>query len=415
MPRIGSILSVLSRHPRTDLPPGGVAPGRIVAVSGQLACVVTATFLHFASLYYLLPTLPLYVQNLGGSTFEVGLIIGILALTSLAARPFVGIWMDRTGRRQFLLTGAGIYVLASLGYWAIRSVPGLLLWRVFHGIGLATFSTAAASLAADLAPPGRRGRTMGVFGLAQAAALTIGPGIGRIVLATLGYPGLFLAAAGTAFAALVCGLILPHSPSPEASRAPTTRAGTMVLRTLVSVPAAAQFAASIAYGTIISFIAVVARDRGLEVVGAFFALLALSSLGVRLVAGKAYDRWGAVAVLVPLFATLAVGMALLAVASDPALFLIAAVPAGLGIGGTHTTLISSVVDRSPRERRASSVAGFAACWELGVGGGTILMGRLAEAVGFQVMFLIVALLPLLGLGGLRWLGAGEQRHPKTDA
>jgi predicted MFS family arabinose efflux permease len=50
------------------------------------------------------------------------------------------------------------------------------------------------------------------------------------------------------------------------------------------------------------------------------------------------------------------------------------------------------------------VAGFAACWELGVGGGTILMGRLAESAGFETMFLVVAALPLLGLGGLRWLG-----------
>jgi MFS family permease len=386
----------------------------MVAVRGQLACVVTATFLHFASLYYLLPTLPLYVQNLGGSTYEVGLIIGILALTSLAARPFLGIWMDRTGRRGFLLAGAGIYVLASLGYWAIRSVPGLLLWRVFHGIGLATFSTAAASLAADLAPPGRRGTTMGVFGLAQAAALTVGPGIGRTALATLGYPGLFLAAAATAFAALVCALVLPASPFPKAMRGPASRASSMVLWSVISIPAGAQFTASVAYGTIISFIAVVARDRGLEVVGAFFALLALSSLGVRLVAGKAYDKWGAVAVLIPLFATLAAGMALLAVAGDPLLFLIAAVPVGLGIGGTHTTLISSVVDRSPRERRASSVAGFAACWELGVGGGTIVMGSLAEAAGFQVMFLAVALLPLLGLGGLRWLGTEKRPHSETE-
>ena len=84
--------------------------------------------------------------------------------------------MDRAGRRGFLIAGAAIYGLASLGYGVIRWVPGLLLWRVFHGIGLATFSTAAASLAADLAPSGRRGTTMGVFGLAQAAALTVAPG-----------------------------------------------------------------------------------------------------------------------------------------------------------------------------------------------------------------------------------------------
>src|SRR5262245_17380214 len=85
---------------RLDAPP----------VSRSVACVLGATFCHFASLYYLLPTLPLYVQRLGGSTNEVGLIVGAFSLASLLTRPFVGIWMDRHGRRSFLVVGAAIYV-----------------------------------------------------------------------------------------------------------------------------------------------------------------------------------------------------------------------------------------------------------------------------------------------------------------
>ena len=63
----------------------------------------------------------------------------------------------------------------------------------------------------------------------------------------------------------------------------------------------------------------------------------------------------------------------------------------------HTTLVTRVVDRAAPENRASSVAGFTACWELGVGGGAIAVGGLADALGYYVMFLVVATLPLLGL------------------
>jgi predicted MFS family arabinose efflux permease len=252
---------------------------------------------------------------------------------------------------------------------------------------------------------------MGVFGLAQAAALTVGPGIGQVILDALGYPGLFVAAACTAFAALVCAFILPPGPLPGPGPSLEGRTRVRAFWHTAAAPATVQFAASVAYGTIISFIAVVARDRGLEAVGVFFALLALSSLAVRLTAGKAYDVWGAVAVLIPTFVALAAGMALLAVAGGPLPFLLAGVLTGLGIGGTHTTLISAVVDRSPHEHRASSVAGFAACWELGVGAGTILMGRLAETAGFSVMFLTVASLPLLGLGTLGWLRMSRTTAP----
>lgn len=395
--------------PRLSAP----SPGRrFPAVGGSeirnlrraLGWILAATFLHFASLYYLVPTLPLYVQHLGGSTYETGLIVGIFTVSSLLVRPLLGAWMDRAGRRSFLLAGAGIYVLASLGYLAIRSVPGLLAWRVFHALGLATFSTAAASLAGDLAPSGRRGATMGVFGLAQAGALTVAPGIGRAIQSTLGYTGLFVATACTAFAALGCALAVPRSPSPGPGPPALTRGvrGRAFLDA-AAVPAVVQLPASVAYGTIVSFLAVVAQDRGLDVVGTFFAVLALTSLGVRLVAGKAYDTWSAAAVLAPAFLALALGMGLLAVAAGPGLFLLSAVLAGLGIGGTHTTLLGRVVDRSAPESRASSVAGFITCWELGVGGGTILMGRLAEAAGFRMMFLTVAALPLLGLGSLHRL------------
>ena len=86
---------------------------------------------------------------------------------------------------------------------------------------------------------------------------------------------------------------------------------------------------------------------------------------------------------------------------------------GIGIGGAHTTLISAVVDRSMPESRASSVAGFAACWELGVGGGTIVMGQLADRAGFGAMFLAVAVLPLLGLVGLRWLRGPAWRREEA--
>jgi MFS family permease len=374
-------------------------------VSGRLACLVAATFLHFASLYYLFPTLPLYVLRLGGTTTDVGLLIGILAVTSLAVRPVVGSLMDRAGRRGFMLAGAAIYVVASLGYAAIGSVPGLLLWRVFHAVGLATFSTAAASLAADLAPPGRRGSTMGVFGLAQAAALTVGPGIGQTILRVFGHPTLFLAAAVTALASLVCGFFLPAIPFQGATGRPAARA--WAVWETVTLPAVIQFAASVAYGTIISFIAVVDQERALEITGAFFALLALSSLGVRLAAGKGYDLWGPLVVLVPLLLALAAGMAILAIARTPAPFLVAALLAGLGIGGTHTTLLAWIVDRSAPERLARSVAGFAACWELGVGAGTILMGRVGEMAGFPAMFLAAAACPLLGLGVLGWLRANR--------
>ena len=382
---------------------------RILSIPGPLAWVVGATFLHFTSFYYLFATLPLYVLDLGGSTFQVGLIIGVFSVSSLAARPLFGAWMDRAGRRHFLVAGAGIYVVASLGYLVMRTVPALLLWRVFHAMGLATFSTAAASLAGDLAPPQRRGTTMGIYGLAQAGALSVGPGLGAAIHRALGYSGLFVSTAFTALAALGCALAIPQSPPPGRARAGSEgKTGGRTFWRHLAPPAALQFAASIGYGTIISFIAVVARNRGLDVVGIYFAFLALSSLGIRLLAGRAYDGLGPSAVLAPAFLSLATAMGLLAMTARPELFLSTAVLAGAGIGATQTALLARVVERSPSHGRGSAVAVFTSFWELGVGGGTMVMGQLAEVAGFSGMYSCAAAISLLGLFGLLWL-----RQPRS--
>jgi MFS family permease len=170
----------------------------------------------------------------------------------------------------------------------------------------------------------------------------------------------------------------------------------------MTLPATAQFAASAAYGAIVSFVAVIAQSRGLDTVGIFFALFALSSLVVRPWAGNAYDSRGPVIVLAPAFLAIATGLGLLAVGGGQGSFLLSGVLAGAGIGGAQTTLIARIVDRAPLDSRATSIAGFTACWELGVGAGSILAGRLADAAGFPETFLAIAALSVLGLAVLPW-------------
>jgi hypothetical protein len=97
----------------------------------------------------------------------------------------------------------------------------------------------------------------------------------------------------------------------------------------------AQFVVNATYGTIVSFVAGIASDRALTVVGTFFAFFALIGLVARLVTGRAYEIWGLAAALTPTFLALAMGMGLLAAGRDQTWFLVAALLAGIGIGGVQ--------------------------------------------------------------------------------
>ena len=89
------------------------------------AAVVRLTCLNFLffSVYLLyFPTLPFFIERLGGAKSEIGLLIGMSSLASLVARPFVGYAVDAYGRRPVMLTGLAVFVLNALLYNVVQAV-----------------------------------------------------------------------------------------------------------------------------------------------------------------------------------------------------------------------------------------------------------------------------------------------------
>src|SRR5262249_3103248 len=76
----------------------------------------------------------------------------------------------------------------------VATVPGLLLIRLFHGTGMGFGPTAATVVATDLTAPERRGRAMGMYSLASAVALALGPYLGGVLVRRLSFTSIFLVA-----------------------------------------------------------------------------------------------------------------------------------------------------------------------------------------------------------------------------
>jgi MFS family permease len=78
----------------------------------------------------------------------------------------------------YVLCGAGLALIA-FG----RSVPFLAVCVAIFTLGEMTSMPVASAFIADLAPPGIRGRYMGVYGLTWTVALLVGPALGMRLLA----------------------------------------------------------------------------------------------------------------------------------------------------------------------------------------------------------------------------------------
>ncbi|MFN3477411.1 MAG: MFS transporter, partial [Candidatus Methylomirabilales bacterium] len=179
----------------------------------------TSTFLFFGGLQLLIPAIPLYVERMGGNRFEAGLAVGTLVVSALLFRPAVGSQIDRRGGKRFLTLGCLVAALASLGYIPASSLLPLLFFRTLHGLGLASFATAAATLAANLSPEKRRGEALGAFGIAYVAAIALAPALGAWALNFLPFSFLFLASSALALLAFFVLLPIEGPPSkPEPPR-----------------------------------------------------------------------------------------------------------------------------------------------------------------------------------------------------
>ncbi|MFQ6014929.1 MAG: MFS transporter [Anaerolineae bacterium] len=355
-----------------------------------------AIFLFFASMHLLLAPLPLYVEAVGGQPAQIGLVMGALTLTAILSRPQVGRWADTWGRKPMLLLGALIFSVTPLLYIAARSVPALLVVRLIPGLGLSCFTTAYAALIADLVPAERRGEAMGVGGMAVPLSMMIAPALGTSLMQALGFTPLFMMAALLALLSL--GVVFLLSDRPLAPSETGNNSFFQVIRQRgIWVTSLAIGVTGISYGAIITFLPLFAVERHLGNVGFFFSVYSLAFIASRMPAGRLSDQWGRVPVSVVTMLVLALAFGMLAGVGEMLAFLIVAVVYGVSFGGSRTVLDALVADEAPVEGRGAAMSVAYCCFDLGIGTGSIVLGLVADVLGYGGMYGVVGVVCLLGL------------------
>jgi MFS family permease len=132
-------------------------------IRNYMLILFAAGLLFWSSIGASLSTLPLYIEDLGGSKREVGIVMGSFAVGLLIFRPQLGELADRRSRKIVLIIGALVAAIAPFGYLVFTSIPGLIALRAFHGISIAAFTTAYAALVSDIAPAENRGEVLGRY------------------------------------------------------------------------------------------------------------------------------------------------------------------------------------------------------------------------------------------------------------
>ncbi|MEL7036874.1 MAG: MFS transporter [Cyanobacteria bacterium J06592_8] len=378
----------------------------------SLLILFLAGLCFWSSTTSLLPTLPLYIQALGGTNRQVGLVMGAFAIGLLPSRFGLGPLADTKGRKLVLLIGTTVVMLAPIGYFFATSILTMACIRAFHGISIAAFTIGYSALVADIAPIDRRGEVIGYMSLVTPIGMAIGPAFGSFVQAGMGYDFLFLSSATFG---LLAGLGIsqvwePARPKPTLD-AITSSSVTAKVRLIqifnylkllgspaLRTPALVMATVGFIFGSIVTFLPlyVAASNLGLNA-GLFYSTAAIASFSARLFTGRASDRYGRGIFITVALVFYLLSMVLLGTAEHNSTILLAAAIEGAGAGILIPTVITLVTDRcSPNERGrffSLCVGGF----DIGIALAGPMFGWVVEQVGYSNMYLLNAGLAFLGL------------------
>jgi predicted MFS family arabinose efflux permease len=369
----------------------------------DVALLFGALGAFFLSVSMLLPTVPLYVRDLGGDPIQVGLVVGAFSVGVLLARPFVGRAVDTRGRRPLLV--AGSLLAAAMAPLHLLTAFGLLVVvRILHGAGLSAFTSATTTLAADYAPRERRTEMLGWLSVSSILAFAIGPVIGLEIANRLGWPALFAAVAVAALASAGCGALLPPPPRERPSGPPIDYRAAIVRRQVLA-PTVTNLLVTAAHGAAFTFVPIFFEERLAFNFGLFFLVYAGASLFVRLLAGRLSRQvgdgpmvWGGLVVY-------ALGLACLPFVHGAGSMALSAILLGLGFGTYQPAIYGLIANASTDRSRGMVFSVFLGAFDAGMSLGGLAGGLVVALFGIPALLGGATVVPLLGAAiFVGWLG-----------
>lgn len=152
---------------------------------------------------------PVIAKDLGARPADVSWVLTAYLLVVSCALALAGKAADVLGRRRVFLAGFTVFVLGS-SLCAVAPRLGLLVaGRAVQGAGAAMIMAVGPALVTRSVPPARRARSLGLTLTATYTGLTLGPGVGGLLAAALGWHAVFLliASAGAAAGVLAARVV----------------------------------------------------------------------------------------------------------------------------------------------------------------------------------------------------------------
>ncbi len=357
--------------------------------------ICSSNFLAFFSIYMIIPVLPVFLENKGYSNFLIGALMSMMTVAALF-RPFFGRISDKSGRRRFIISGIFLLGISNFMYAAFGGALPLFIVRLINGFGLAAFHTAAYAMISDLAPPSRRLQGIALFYISVDATIATAPIAAEFMRVSWGYTSVYVLAGALALAAFLASLFVRENPrrEPVLKTAAARRVKITPLQLAIYVMTICY---TLTLGSLTTFIILSASSNGIQQGELFFTVFAGTLIIFRLGVGKRADALPRRPLILTSGVIAIAGLAIIAYAGHLFFLILGSFIYALGLAYLPTALSALLLDHTTLPDWGGVLGIFLAVFDLGMGLGGVAMGPLADAWGYASMYMIGAMIALLGM------------------
>ena len=320
-----------------------------------------------ASIYVMRPMITYRALENGASTYEIGLIASIYALTPLLIAVSMGRWVGKFGEVPLLILGSISFILLALSLSFTNNILVIAAMTAIAGIAHLANVAASQSMVASKSPNHLQDQNFGYFSFSTSLGHTVGPMLGGLIAGSAGVlpessSSAFIFAALLAFLSLVPFFFIKEmkerKSKEEREIAGSIRARDVVKRPGIKPAIWTSLSVASVNDVLVVILPLVGAENGINpvVIGAILSLRSASAMVSRFLLGRLTSRFGSTKVMnYSIFlAAIFLLLTLFATSAIPLAIFMAIIGFLLGVGQPLT--MSIVSKKSPIEERAMAIS-----------------------------------------------------------
>ncbi len=384
-----------------------------LSLKGKRGLMCAASFLFWFAQYIYNPFLSPYLLGLGITATFTGTIIGAYGFTQMAARFPLGISADYLQKhRIFILLGMVFSALASVMRYLFPAPVPMLVASLLSGIASSTWISFTL-LFARYFKPHELSKSIGLLTAMNNAGTLTAYLLGGLMYEPLGMKSLFLGSILAGTLGAVLALFVRDEPPLGERPQIVSLLSVLKNKRLWLFSIAALMYHLIVFATVNSFTSTILKQlgaSGVQISACSALFMASSMIAAWFVGTKPAQALGERPLMCLCFLILGVYAFIMPrLGSIPAIMAIQFL-GGLGSASLISLLMSNAMYDIPGFARSSGMGFFQSVYAVGILLGPILMGALADSIGFVAGYTLISLLALLCAVSLYFLTRKDQKH-----